>query len=60
MGQKTSKVQRLFRDEPLAAMPSKTERIIEALKALLVTIPDAKVERNTVVPEKVYYSAPAA
>jgi hypothetical protein len=35
-------------------MPSsKAERVLEALKALLETIPDAVVERNSVLPEKV-------
>ena len=32
---------------------SKTEQILEALKAGLETVPGAKVERNTVVPEKI-------
>ena len=32
---------------------SKTELVLEAIKALLVTVPDAKVERNTAVPEKI-------
>ncbi len=32
---------------------SKTEQIHEAIKGLLVTVPIAKVERNTAVPEKI-------
>ena len=32
---------------------SKTEQILEAIKSLLITVPNAKVERNTVVPEKI-------
>ena len=32
---------------------SKTEQILEALRAGLETVPGAKVERNTVVPEKI-------
>ena len=32
---------------------SKTEQVLEAIKGLLETVPDAKVERNTAVPEKV-------
>lgn len=32
---------------------SKPEQVLEAIKALLVTVPNAKVERNTVVPEKI-------
>ena len=32
---------------------SKTEQILEAIKALLEAVPGAKVGRNTVVPEKV-------
>ena len=32
---------------------SKTERVIEAVKGLLEAVPEAKVERNTAVPEKV-------
>jgi hypothetical protein len=35
-------------------MPArKTEQVLEALKTLLETVPDAAVERNTVLPEKV-------
>ena len=34
-------------------MPSKTELILEAIKARLETAPGARVERNTVVPEKI-------
>ena len=35
-------------------MPSsKTEQVLEAVKSLLITVPGAKVERNTAVPEKV-------
>ena len=35
-------------------MPSsKPERVLEGIKALLETIPDAIVERNTVLPEKI-------
>ncbi len=34
-------------------MLSKTEQILEAIKALLETVPDAKVERNSGVPEKI-------
>ncbi len=34
-------------------MHSKTEQALEALKGLLVTVPGAKIERNTVVPEKI-------
>ncbi len=35
-------------------MPSsKPEQVLEAIKALLVTVPGAKVERNTAFPEKV-------
>jgi hypothetical protein len=35
-------------------MPSsKTEQVLEAFKALLETIPDALVERNSVLPEKI-------
>ena len=34
-------------------MMSKPERILEAIKALLITVPGGKVERNTAVPEKV-------
>ena len=34
-------------------MPSTTEQILEVLKAGLETLPGAKVERNTAVPEKV-------
>jgi hypothetical protein len=33
--------------------PSKAEQVLDALKALLETIPDAVVERNSVLPEKV-------
>ena len=32
---------------------SKPEQVLEAVKALLITVPDAKVERNTAVPEKI-------
>ena len=32
---------------------SKTEQVLEAIKSLLVSVPNAKVERNTAVPEKV-------
>jgi hypothetical protein len=32
---------------------SKAEQILEALKARLQTLPDAKVERNTALPEKI-------
>ena len=32
---------------------SKAEQILDALKALLETIPDAVIQRNTVLPEKV-------
>jgi len=32
---------------------SKAEQMLDALKALLETIPDALVERNSVLPEKV-------
>ena len=32
---------------------SKSEQVLEAIKALLVTVPNAKVERNTAVPEKI-------
>jgi hypothetical protein len=32
---------------------SKAERVLDALKALLETVPDAVVERNSVLPEKV-------
>lgn len=32
---------------------SKTEQILEALRVNLETVPGAKVERNTVVPEKI-------
>ena len=32
---------------------SKSEQILEALKALLMTVPSAKIERNTVVPERI-------
>jgi len=33
-------------------MPSKSEQILDAIKALLITVPNAKIERNTAVPEK--------
>jgi len=33
--------------------PSKTEQILEALKAVLQTVPAAEVERNTALPEKI-------
>jgi hypothetical protein len=32
---------------------SKAEQLLEALKALLGTVPDAVVERNSVLPEKI-------
>lgn len=32
---------------------SRTEQILEAIKALLITVPGGKVERNTAAPEKV-------
>jgi hypothetical protein len=32
---------------------SKAEQVLESLKALLETIPDAVIQRNSVVPEKV-------
>jgi len=32
---------------------SKPEQVLDAIKVLLNTVPDAKVERNSVVPEKV-------
>jgi hypothetical protein len=32
---------------------SKAEQVLEALKALLETLPDAVVERNSVLPEKI-------
>jgi len=32
---------------------SKAEKVLEALKALLETVPDAVVERNSVLPEKI-------
>jgi len=32
---------------------SRTEQVLEALKALLETVPGAKVERNTALPEKI-------
>ncbi len=32
---------------------SKTEQVLEAIKSLLITVPGAKVERNTAVPEKI-------
>ena len=34
-------------------MPSKPERVLDAIKALLMTVPNAKVERNAAVPERV-------
>ena len=34
-------------------MVSKSEQVLEAIKALLIPVPDAKVERNTAVPEKI-------
>jgi hypothetical protein len=34
-------------------MPSKAEQVLDALKALLETVPDAVVERNSVLPEKI-------
>jgi hypothetical protein len=33
--------------------PSKAEQVLEAVKAVLETIPDAVVERNSVLPEKI-------
>ena len=32
---------------------SKTEQVLDALKALLETVPDAAVQRNSVLPEKI-------
>ena len=32
---------------------SKPEQVLEAIKSLLITVPRAKVERNTAVPEKI-------
>ena len=32
---------------------SKAEQVLDALKALLETVPDAVVERNSVLPEKI-------
>jgi hypothetical protein len=32
---------------------SKAEQVLEAIKALLETVPDAMVERNSVLPEKI-------
>jgi hypothetical protein len=32
---------------------SKTEQVLDALKALLETVPDAVVERNSMLPEKI-------
>src|SRR5918994_3534723 len=32
---------------------SKAEQVLDALKALLQTVPDASIERNSVLPEKV-------
>jgi len=32
---------------------SKTEQVLDAINVLLNTVPDAKVERNTAVPEKI-------
>jgi len=32
---------------------SRTELILEAIKTLLITVPNAKIERNTAVPEKI-------
>lgn len=34
-------------------MSSKTEQVLEAIKALLMTVLGAKIERNTVVPETI-------
>lgn len=34
-------------------MPSKTEQVLEALRALLETVPGVEVERNTALPEKI-------
>ena len=34
-------------------MNSKPEQVIEAIKALLMTVPGAKIERNSAVPEKI-------
>src|SRR5918995_3354632 len=33
--------------------PSRAEQVLEAFKALLETVPDALVERNSVLPEKI-------
>ncbi|MDD9922981.1 MAG: acyl-CoA transferase [Boseongicola sp.] len=35
-------------------MASKTEQLLEAVKALLVSVPNVKVERNTALPEKIH------
>jgi len=32
---------------------SKSEQVLEAIKLMLVTVPGAKIERNTAVPEKI-------
>lgn len=32
---------------------SKPEQVLEAIKALLMTVPSAKIERNSAVPEKI-------
>jgi hypothetical protein len=32
---------------------SKAEQVLDALKALLETVPDAVIERNSVLPEKI-------
>ena len=32
---------------------SKSEQVLEALKALLETVPAATIERNSVLPEKI-------
>ena len=34
-------------------MYSKTEQVLETIKALLVSVPGAKIERNTAVPENI-------
>ena len=34
-------------------MASKPEQVLEAIKALLMTVPSAKIERNSAVPEKI-------
>ena len=32
---------------------TKTEQVLGAIKALLITVPNAKIERNTAVPERI-------